>query len=98
MMQKTPKVGFVSLGCPKALVDSEQIITQLRSEGYDIAPEYDDAELVVINTCGFVDDAIDESLREEFTKAVLQVGDQRLVVGLACLFVRVNRGKHVKIP
>ena len=48
------KVGFVSLGCPKALVDSEQIITQLRAEGYDISPSYDDADLVVINTCGFI--------------------------------------------
>ncbi|WP_455202851.1 30S ribosomal protein S12 methylthiotransferase RimO [Kaarinaea lacus] len=56
------KVGFVSLGCPKALVDSEQIITQLRAEGYDISPSYDDADLVVINTCGFIESAIDESL------------------------------------
>jgi len=56
------KVGFVSLGCPKALVDSEQIITQLRAEGYDISPSYDDADLVVINTCGFIDSAIAESL------------------------------------
>lgn len=56
------KVGFVSLGCPKALVDSEQIITQLRAEGYDISPSYDNADLVVINTCGFIESAIDESL------------------------------------
>jgi len=56
------KVGFVSLGCPKALVDSEQIITQLRAEGYEIGPSYDDADLVVINTCGFIESAIDESL------------------------------------
>ncbi|MCI0506548.1 MAG: 30S ribosomal protein S12 methylthiotransferase RimO [Gammaproteobacteria bacterium] len=56
------KVGFVSLGCPKALVDSEQIITQLRAEGYAIGASYDDADLVVINTCGFIESAIDESL------------------------------------
>jgi ribosomal protein S12 methylthiotransferase len=58
----TPKVGFVSLGCPKALVDSEQILTQLRAEGYDIAGTYDGADLVVVNTCGFIDDAVQESL------------------------------------
>ena len=57
-----PRVGFVSLGCPKALVDSEQILTQLRAEGYAIAPRYDDAELVVVNTCGFIDAAVAESL------------------------------------
>ena len=61
-MQKTPKVGFISLGCPKALVDSEQILTQLRAEGYDISPSYEDAELVVVNTCGFIDAAVEESL------------------------------------
>ncbi len=57
-----PKVGFVSLGCPKALVDSERILTQLRAEGYLISPTYADADLVVVNTCGFIDDAIRESL------------------------------------
>jgi len=56
------RVGFVSLGCPKALVDSERIITQLRAEGYDIAPDYPGADLVVVNTCGFIDDAVQESL------------------------------------
>ena len=58
----TPKVGFVSLGCPKALVDSERILTQLRAEGYLISPSYDDADLVVVNTCGFIDSAVQESL------------------------------------
>lgn len=58
----TPKVGFVSLGCPKALVDSEQIITQLRAEGYEISGTYDGADLVVVNTCGFIDEAVQESL------------------------------------
>ncbi len=57
-----PKVGFVSLGCPKALVDSERILTQLRAEGYLVAPSYKDADLVVVNTCGFIDSAVAESL------------------------------------
>ena len=57
-----PRVGFVSLGCPKALVDSERILTQLRAEGYLISPSYDQADLVVVNTCGFIDDAVEESL------------------------------------
>ena len=56
------KVGFVSLGCPKALVDSERILTQLRLDGYDIVPSYDDADVVVVNTCGFIDSAKQESL------------------------------------
>ncbi|GHF19466.1 ribosomal protein S12 methylthiotransferase RimO [Kordiimonas sediminis] len=58
----TSKVGFVSLGCPKALVDSERILTQLRSEGYEIAADYDGADVVVVNTCGFIDSAKEESL------------------------------------
>jgi ribosomal protein S12 methylthiotransferase len=58
----TPRVGFVSLGCPKALVDSERILTQLRAEGYDISPSYDGADLVVVNTCGFIESAVEESL------------------------------------
>ena len=57
-----PRVGFVSLGCPKALVDSERILTQLRAEGYDIVADYDGADLVVVNTCGFIDSAVEESL------------------------------------
>jgi len=57
-----PKVGFVSLGCPKALVDSERILTQLRVEGYDIVQTYDAADVVVVNTCGFIDSAVTESL------------------------------------
>ena len=60
--RRTPKIGFVSLGCPKALVDSERILTQLRAEGYAVAPDYESADLVVVNTCGFIDSAIDESL------------------------------------
>jgi ribosomal protein S12 methylthiotransferase len=60
--RKSPKVGFVSLGCPKALVDSERILTRLRAEGYEVAPSYRAADLVVVNTCGFIDAAVDESL------------------------------------
>lgn len=62
MSRKIPKVGLVSLGCPKALVDSERIITRLRSEGYDIAPSYEGSDVVVVNTCGFLDSAKAESL------------------------------------
>ena len=62
MPKPLPKVGFVSLGCPKALVDSERILTELRAEGYLIAPSYTDADLVVVNTCGFIDSAVEESL------------------------------------
>jgi ribosomal protein S12 methylthiotransferase len=58
----SPRVGFVSLGCPKALVDSERILTQLRVEGYDIVQSYDAADVVVVNTCGFIDSAVEESL------------------------------------
>jgi ribosomal protein S12 methylthiotransferase len=60
--KKSPKVGFVSLGCPKALVDSERILTRLRAEGYEVAPSYKAADLVIVNTCGFIDSAVDESL------------------------------------
>ena len=59
---RAPKVGFVSLGCPKALVDSERIITKLRAEGYEIAPDYAGADVVVVNTCGFLNSAKEESL------------------------------------
>ncbi|RKT46941.1 SSU ribosomal protein S12P methylthiotransferase [Thiocapsa rosea] len=61
-MTQAPKVGFISLGCPKATVDSERILTQLRAEGYGIPPSYEDADLVIVNTCGFIDDAVEESL------------------------------------
>ncbi len=59
---RSPKIGFVSLGCPKALVDSERILTQLKVEGYEIVPSYQAADLVVVNTCGFIDSAVEESL------------------------------------
>src|ERR1700687_6519564 len=60
--ERAPRVGFVSLGCPKALVDSERILTHLRAEGYEVAPTYEAADIVVVNTCGFIDAAVDESL------------------------------------
>ncbi|MCB1845963.1 MAG: 30S ribosomal protein S12 methylthiotransferase RimO [Halieaceae bacterium] len=60
--QNSPNVGFVSLGCPKALVDSERILTQLKIDGYEIVPSYQDAQIVVVNTCGFIDSAKQESL------------------------------------
>ncbi len=69
----SPKVGFVSLGCPKALVDSERILTQLRTEGYAITPNYDDADVVVVNTCGFIDSAKAESL-EAIGEAIAENG------------------------
>ncbi len=62
MSLQQPKVGFVSLGCPKALVDSERILTQLKVEGYDLVQTYDEADVVVVNTCGFIDSAVAESL------------------------------------
>ncbi|MCK5728915.1 MAG: 30S ribosomal protein S12 methylthiotransferase RimO, partial [Methylococcales bacterium] len=63
MSDAAPHVGFISLGCPKALVDSEQILTKLRVEGYQVSGTYQEADLVVINTCGFVDAAVEESLQ-----------------------------------
>ena len=62
MTDTAPKVGFISLGCPKALVDSEHIVTQLRAEGYEITDSYENAQLVIINTCGFIDSAVEESM------------------------------------
>ena len=59
---RTSRIGFVSLGCPKNLVDSERILTQLRTEGYDVVPSYNDADMVIVNTCGFIDSAVQESL------------------------------------
>ena len=61
-MNTNPMIGFISLGCPKALVDSERILTQLRAEGYQLSASYHDADLVIVNTCGFIDAAIEESL------------------------------------
>jgi ribosomal protein S12 methylthiotransferase len=92
---KAPQVGFVSLGCPKALVDSERIITKLRSEGYAISPNYDDADLVVVNTCGFIDSAVEESL-ESIGEAVAKNGK---VIVTGCLGSRDNtiRERHPQV-
>jgi ribosomal protein S12 methylthiotransferase len=79
--RKTPKVGFVSLGCPKALVDSERILTRLRAEGYEVAASYRAADLVVVNTCGFIDAAVDESL-EAIGEALAENGK---VIVTGCL-------------
>jgi ribosomal protein S12 methylthiotransferase len=81
-----PKVGFVSLGCPKALVDSERILTQLRVEGYDIVPSYDAADVVVVNTCGFIDAAVEESL-DAIGEAMAENGK---VVVTGCLGARAE--------
>ena len=79
-----PKVGFVSLGCPKALVDSERILTQLRVEGYDVVGSYGDADVVVVNTCGFIDAAVEESL-DAIGEAMAENGK---VVVTGCLGAR----------
>ncbi len=86
MKQAQPRVGFVSLGCPKALVDSERILTQLRAEGYEISGSYDDADLVVVNTCGFIDSAVEESL-EAIGEALHENGK---VIVTGCLGANAN--------
>jgi len=90
-----PRVGFVSLGCPKALVDSEGILTQLRAEGYDIAPTYEGSDLVVVNTCGFIDAAVRESL-DAIGEALAQNGK---VIVTGCLGARgeVVREAHPSV-
>ena len=80
-MNQTAHIGFISLGCPKATVDSEHILTQLRAEGYGITPRYDEADLVIINTCGFINEAIEESL-EVIGEALAENGK---VVVTGCL-------------
>lgn len=86
MSPTTPRIGFVSLGCPKATVDSEQVITQLRAEGYAIVPDYDNADMVIINTCGFIESAVDESL-QTIDEALLRNG--RVIV-TGCLGSRAQ--------
>ncbi|HHS83737.1 MAG TPA: radical SAM protein, partial [Gammaproteobacteria bacterium] len=81
MTHNIPTIGFISLGCPKALVDSEQIITRLRAEGYEISPSYHDADLVIVNTCGFIDAAVEESL-EAIGEALAENGK---VIVTGCL-------------
>ncbi len=87
MNNNANKVGFVSLGCPKATVDSEHIITQLRAEGYQIVPEYGQADLVIINTCGFIDSAVEESM-QSIDEALSENG--RVIV-TGCLGARAER-------
>lgn len=78
------RIGFISLGCPKALVDSEQIMSRLRAEGYDLVPSYQDADLVVVNTCGFINAAVEESL-EAIGEAIQENGK---VIVTGCLGAR----------
>jgi len=94
-MAEAPKVGFVSLGCPKALVDSEGILTRLRAEGYAISPSYDGADLVVVNTCGFIESAVRESL-DAIGEALAENG--RVIV-TGCLGAKgdVVRNAHPKV-
>lgn len=87
-MQSSPIVGFVSLGCPKAMVDSEQILTQLRAEGYTISSSYDEAELVIVNTCGFIDSAVAESL-DAIGEALAENGK---VIVTGCLGAKEDGG------
>lgn len=86
-----PRIGFVSLGCPKNLVDSERILTELRTEGYDVVPRYDDAELVIVNTCGFIDSAVQESL-EAIGEALNENGK---VIVTGCLGAKENQIREV---
>jgi len=90
-----PSVGFVSLGCPKALVDSESILTRLRAEGYDISPDYAGSDLVVVNTCGFIDAAVQESL-DAIGEALAENGK---VIVTGCLGAKgdVVREAHPKV-
>jgi ribosomal protein S12 methylthiotransferase len=89
--RRVPAVGFVSLGCPKALVDSERIVTQLRAEGYAISASYEDADLVVVNTCGFIDSAVRESL--DAIGEALDANGRVIVTG--CLGARIEDGANL---
>ncbi len=95
MAESLPTVGFVSLGCPKNLVDSERILTQLRAEGYAMVPDYDQADLVIVNTCGFIDAAVEESL--ETIGEALDANGRVIVTG--CLGVRADeiRSRYPKV-
>ena len=94
-MSNTPNIGFVSLGCPKNLVDSERILTQLRSDGYNIIPSYENADLVIVNTCGFIDSAVQESL--EAIGEALEENGKVIVTG--CLGAKddIIREVHPKV-
>ncbi|MBT5952240.1 MAG: 30S ribosomal protein S12 methylthiotransferase RimO, partial [Methylococcales bacterium] len=92
---KDPTVGFISLGCPKALVDSERILTTLRTDGYQVVANYDSADLVVVNTCGFIDAAVEESLNS-IGEAITENGK---VIVTGCLGSRENeiRAKYPQV-
>ena len=94
-MSKVPNIGFISLGCPKNLVDSERILTELRTEGYNIIPSYENADLVIVNTCGFIDSAVQESL--ETIGEALEENGRVIVTG--CLGAKEDciRQVHPKV-
>ncbi|HSO82940.1 30S ribosomal protein S12 methylthiotransferase RimO [Thiocapsa sp.] len=94
-MTQTPKVGFISLGCPKATVDSERILTQLRAEGYGIPPSYEDADLVIVNTCGFIDDAVEESL--DAIGEALHANGRVIVTGCLGARAEIVRKAHPEV-
>ncbi len=95
MAEEAPAIGFISLGCPKNLVDSERILTQLRAEGYAMVPDYAEADLVIVNTCGFIDAAVEESL--ETIGEALDANGRVIVTG--CLGVRAGdiRDKYPRV-
>ena len=90
-MIASPNIGFISLGCPKNLVDSERILTELRADGYNIIPSYEDADLVIVNTCGFIDSAVQESL--ETIGEALDANGKVIVTG--CLGAKENQIREV---
>lgn len=91
MQNSTPSIGFVSLGCPKNLVDSERILTELRTDGYNIVPSYENVDLVIVNTCGFIDSAVQESL--EAIGEALEENGRVIVTG--CLGAKEDRIREV---
>ena len=91
MQKSTPNIGFVSLGCPKNLVDSERILTELRTDGYNIVPSYENVDLVIVNTCGFIDSAVQESL--EAIGEALEENGRVIVTG--CLGVKEDQIRQV---
>ena len=91
MQKSTPNIGFVSLGCPKNLVDSERILTELRTDGYNIVPSYENVDLVIVNTCGFIDSAVQESL-EAIGEALEENGH---VIVTGCLGAKEDQIRQV---
>ena len=91
MQKSTPNIGFVSLGCPKNLVDSERILTELRTDGYNIVPSYENVDLVIVNTCGFIDSAVQESL--EAIGEALEENGRVIVTG--CLGAKEDQIRQV---